>query len=184
MGKVILISGKQGSGKTTLAQGLLEHFTSIHSEVIKFADPLYELHDLINNKFREWGVERPRKDGALLQWLGTDFGRKQIDEHLWVKIALKKVNQAVAIRKNVILDDCRFENEFDPFSRSGALTVRLDCPKEIRKSRCDHWREDDNHPSEVGLDEYAGLGKFFLYFNTEKQTSQQVIAAVIKHAEG
>lgn len=46
---MILISGKQGSGKTALANLLKEKLVSTNSaaEIINFADTIYEMHDAV-----------------------------------------------------------------------------------------------------------------------------------------
>jgi hypothetical protein len=68
-----------------------------------------------------------------------------------------------------VIGDCRFENEFDAFPH--ALRVRLGCPEEVRKSRCSMWRENTQHPSEIGLDKYAKEGWFDLYLHTDSISS-------------
>jgi energy-coupling factor transporter ATP-binding protein EcfA2 len=130
---VYVISGKQGSGKTTLAEMLLKHLGS-EARVYKFADILYELHNMIRNYMRALGIERPEKDGPLLQLLGTEWGRNTIDENIWPKILYSRVEKDAA--KIVLIDDCRFPNEFDMTRETygkNCLMVRLECPEEIRR---------------------------------------------------
>lgn len=171
MTRVVLISGKQGSGKTTIANELIRNkellrFDFAGSE--KFAETLYELHNYLLNRMETLtGKPRIAKDGKLLQLLGTDWGRENFGPDVWCDILKRKIEAfktESALKRLVIIDDCRFENEFESFP--DALRVRLEAPEAIRKLRCPAWRDNVNHPSEVGLDEYSTLGAFDLYLDT------------------
>jgi hypothetical protein len=177
--KVIVISGKQGSGKTTLSEALsnkLRHkgWSVAH---LKFAGPLYQMHDLCLGILKEGGIERDIvKDGPLLQMLGTEWGRKTIDENIWVKLAQADIAQTVRKAEElgyeklcILIDDCRFKNELEGLPE--ALRVRLECAPSVRKERCEAWRDNENHPSEIDLDDLVHKpGAFDVIFNTGTQT--------------
>ncbi len=165
------------------------------------------LHDYIFNKMAGWGenfpasdkdlliflkkyvaikialnnIEPSPKDGDLLQYLGTEFGRKKFGDNVWVDILKKKVIKIPGYGTEdllVIVGDCRFENEFD--SLPEAFRIRLECPEEIRKTRTNSWRENTQHPSEIGLDRYAQMGIFDMYANTSPQgISPEGIASLV-----
>lgn len=168
--RVILISGAQGAGKTTLANALLKEarIAGFFSQVLKFADPLYKIHDAtLERAHALLGIPKVAKDGDLLQLLGTEWARKKFGPNVWadaLRIEIEKLRRTVPVgfKLLVIVDDCRFENEFDAFP--DAVTVRLEVPEEIRKRRATSWRENTLHPSETGLDAYAKAGKFTHYF--------------------
>ncbi len=195
---ILIISGKQGSGKTTLsdemkriARGLgYEYFGSI-----KFADVLYEMHDYLLNRMEHYtGTPRVKKDGVLLQILGTEWGRYKFGADVWVNILRNRIANLkmgewtkgapydgkimTKGRRLILIDDCRFENEFDAFPE--ALRLRLECPADIRKLRMPEgtWRDNQQHPSEIGLDQYAADGKFDLTFNTDTQSVDHCAAMI------
>jgi energy-coupling factor transporter ATP-binding protein EcfA2 len=157
--KIILISGKQGSGKTTLSNNLsgLLIESGYQPVSIKFAAVLYELHDLIWSKMNEYGQTlNVKKDGYLLQLLGTEWGRNKLGENIWVDIA--KFRAAKATENSnvvVIIDDCRFPNELTAFPE--ALKVRLEADSTTRMGRAEMWRDTENHTSETGLDDSTGF---------------------------
>ena len=172
--QIVLISGKQGSGKTTLAKKLMMdmHGSQNVTRVIlmNFADPIKEMHDFCLGVLAHAGIVRDIvKDGPLMQLLGTEWGRK-VDPDLWVKMLKGRLDRNLAKMGNlfkryvVIVGDCRFENEVNFLPE--ALRVRLECPRDIRKERCEAWRENEYHASETSLDEYSITGKFDLTFNT------------------
>jgi hypothetical protein len=169
--QIILISGKQGSGKTTIANELIRQLKVLRFDYAgteKFAETLYEMHDYLLNRMETLtGNPRIKKDGRLLQVLGTDWGRNNFGVNVWCDILKRKMDKltwSIGSKRLIIIDDCRFENEFDTFPE--ALRVRLEAPEEIRKLRCPAWREDVNHASETGLDSYSFQGKFDLCLNT------------------
>ncbi len=164
MKSIIVISGKQGSGKTT--QSRLLSYIAIGQDrvprVFKFAEPLYELHQACLPILKRHGIrpEEMKKDGELLQILGTEYGRNKISQSVWIDVCRRHVKAWLELSPHhfAMIDDCRFENEFDAFP--DALHVNLQAPTALRKERCSYWREDQTHPSEIGLDEYVRRGKF------------------------
>lgn len=183
--KILILSGKQGSGKTTLQNLVMQYLRSYDWKIhlVNFADELYWIHNMARERLTELGFPPPKevekKDGPLLQFLGTDWARKTYGDNIWADVLKNKVGMVEVGTENtlVIVGDCRFENEFDAFPN--ALRVRLEASEEVRKSRCSMWRDNTNHPSEIGLDNYAAQGKFDLYIDTEKYESHHGLALVI-----
>lgn len=186
--QIVLLSGKQGSGKTTIANQLVEQMDSNSTlvEHITFADPLREMHDAVLKILAKYGVKREiKKDGPLLQLLGTEWARNTIDQNIWVNMAKSYVDsyakspelESCGIKRLVfIISDCRFKNEFYAFPE--ALRVRLDCNKELRRQRCEMWRDKDDHISETDLDEY--LAKFDMVLNTGLDTNPKHAATLME----
>lgn len=181
MDSIILLSGKQGSGKSTIMHELGKKAQSskmkVHTPI--FADTIYMIHNYAIGLLEKRGIKRDLvKDGKLLQLLGTEWGRDSIDSDIWVKCLL---GQVVEIKERsgeddenlFIVSDCRFKNEFK-IQGVPAFKVRLEASKEVRKARCSQWRENDTHPSEVDLDGYARDGLFDCYVDTEGDLQNSV----------
>jgi energy-coupling factor transporter ATP-binding protein EcfA2 len=174
-----MISGKQGSGKSSLAHALslaIHKRTGMYVGVHKFAGHLYTIHDYILNYMeRITGKPRAEKDGDLLQYLGTEYGRVKHGQNVWVQGLRDSIRQDA--RNFIIIDDCRFENEFDGIE---ALKIRLECPVEDRKIRCSAWRDNDTHPSETGLDDYARKGMFDLTYSTNVLSTDYIVGDILE----
>ncbi len=186
MKQVVLISGKQGAGKTTLTNALWRRLLDkgAAAKEIRFAGTIYEIHDFARARLEALGIELPEplkvKDGPMLQWLGTEWGRKTIADDIWVRCAqgaVAQFHEDYPGRAVALVSDCRFRNECDAFPQ--ALRVRLECPKDTRKGRCEAWRENDVHPSEIDLDDYVHAGRFDMVFNTGTQPVDQIVALVV-----
>jgi len=180
--QIFVLSGCQGSGKSTYAKWLQAYTGLENSKIMKFAEPLYELHDRCLPVLKLYGL-RPygmTKDGELLQVLGTEFGRNKLGENVWVNTLKKRVDKYLkeSPTKFVIIDDCRFENEFNAF-HADAHMIRLTAPASVRKARCTYWREDTSHPSETGLDDYERKMMFHAVVNTELATPKDAVRELL-----
>lgn len=189
---IVLISGKMGSGKTTLARRLHEHFTAKGYNAIRtrFAEPLYQMQDKVREVLKDFNYtnyDYETKDGPLLQLLGTEWGRKTVDENIWVDLIKSKYEFEKDLMRSKGLDpdeglvflveDCRFKNELDYFPE--AISFRLECSREVRKSRCEMWRDRDTHPSETDLDGYATEGRFTNTINSEYLDLDKVVKLAV-----
>ena len=187
--KIVVISGKQGSGKTTTAELVaqrLGQFPNYFVNHLTFASIIYEMHDAVRAIGEKYGIEKNGpKDGLLLQILGTEWGRKTLGQDVWVKAVDKKIQSIAAEyiskdqlfngpEKNMvfIVSDCRMKNEFDAFPM--ALRVRLACNEETRQSRCPAWRANTYHPSEIDLDDYESEGKFDVVYRSDILNAQEI----------
>src|SRR5271170_6027953 len=121
----IMLSGRQGSGKTTTAKKLeqwaLEKGFSF--KTVKFAGTLYEMHDAFKKIAHSKDIPMKEKDGPFLQWLGTEWGRDGFGDNVWVNATKKEVSNGIETYKEygpadnlmIVIDDCRFPNELDAF---------------------------------------------------------------------
>ncbi len=188
---IILISGKQGAGKTTLANALVKKLNEEpqqRASHLTFADPLYQMHNFCWGYLKDHGIEMPFvKDGYLLQMLGTEWGRNRVDPDIWMKLMLARIEKLkttihYAYAKNYfVVSDCRFKNEF---AVPGALRIRLSADKEVRKERVEMWRETEEHQSETDLDVADQMGLFDLYFNTEAMPVDAIVDLVLHEIRG
>lgn len=176
--KVILISGRQGAGKTTLASALAKR---LGAPVVKFADPIYKMHNAVWAIMREvLDTDKSMIDGQLLQYLGTDWGRKRFGEDVWVWALARRM---LASKSDVfIVDDLRFRSEAE--NLEGCLPlgtmvyrVRLNADEGIRKMRAQKWRDDTTHQSEVDLDNYD---KWDLVIDTNSMCLDEYVDDVLK----
>jgi hypothetical protein len=131
------------------------------------------------------GLREPnseKKDGELLQVLGTEYGRKKFGDDVWARVARTRVEKFNDGTQNafgeeyVIFDDCRFRSEFDVFPE--ALRIWLECGEEVRKGRAEYWRTNTGHQSENDLRDY--LTRFDLVIDTELSTQDETLDAVLE----
>ncbi len=182
--RIVLLSGHQGAGKTTIAQAVKKKFIRYSLQaaaVYKFAEPLYSIHAEVQKIMEGYGFGWKGIDGKLLQVLGTEWGREK-DPDLWCKIAASRFKNADFLPAVVLFDDCRFYNEFVAFDKQGyeqVLKVRLECPEAIRRIRAEKWRNDTQHQSETELDDEV----FDLWIDTDETTIDQA-AVLILHELG
>ena len=169
--KVIGLSGKMGTGKSTLAEELkkLTGFAkfafadAVKQEVNKYIGvPLEYCYQhkswiwLVDRSYVVDGVEYfPSEKYSMsvrdiLQWWGTDVRRKQ-DPWYWTKQAQRKLHDlSDSGCPGVIIDDVRFEGEVRFIKDNGGLVVRVE--------PYDGWKPTPgaaaNHESEIALDRY------------------------------
>lgn len=174
---VVQISGKQGSGKDTLADVLSSKLVKADISVSRYsyAKVLYQMQDEVLKIMSRY-VTVPKKDGRLLQLLGTDWARENYGNDVWLNIVRKEIDHIkeisgtgmhysattnrmeplFGIGRVHLITDCRWVNTAQGFP--GGLLYRLDCPEAVRKERVlampgGSWREIP-HESESSLDEY------------------------------
>lgn len=149
--KIIGISGRMRSGKTTLAERLREHFDK--SQIYSFADAVKrEVAGAIcsdaemRKRWDEILSEDKEQLRALLQGWGNTK-RLLYGEDYW----LKKTFEAIDLcgYDVVIIDDVRYLNEMLAVQNRG-ICLRLECEGRILIER-GATRDGLNHPSETEL---------------------------------
>lgn len=147
---IIGISGKIGSGKTTLARVLYTHFGY---EPKIFAGKLKEIASILTGLHIDNMYQRHMKDtyldmwgmtiGELQQRLGTEAVRDHLHKDAWINALF-----ADYFDQNWSVSDMRFENEAEAILDRGGILVRID------GSRTGPGGRDPNHISETSLDEW------------------------------
>ncbi len=137
--KIIIFSGKQYSGKDTLAKILLANMKDYKrcamGDIIK----------LEYGKQKGLTYEEIEKNKSIYRQdlidLGN-WGRSQSGDY-WLKKIIEQDG-------NIMVTDVRVPFEYETFKNAGAISIRVECPREIRAKRGELVGEND--VTEVGLD--------------------------------
>jgi cytidylate kinase len=167
---LIGILGKKGSGKDTCADYLVKKY---NFKKISFATPLKTaLISIFNMKHNQlYGEEKEIKDKywdieprKLMQYFGTDLMRDKYDKNIWLKSISKWLENNKEY--NIVIPDCRFQNEVDFILEKNGIVIKIDRYDEIK----------DNHISENEINEIKNFTYCIknndtldkLYFNLDK----------------
>jgi hypothetical protein len=168
--KLVAFSGYARTGKDEAAKSLGVFGYKRVAFADKLRDCIYTLNPIVDwthqpvrlqtvidqygwNGYKEtaWGPEIRR----LLQYMGTDVGRKLLSDNIWVEATLNNLPEG-----NYVVADCRFPNEAEEIRRRGGLIIRIERPG---------FGPANDHISEIALDDYSfddviindsGVGEF------------------------
>ena len=121
---VVLISGKAGAGKTTVANNMLQGLPKNKlATVLPFALGIKATAIMIG-----WDGQKDDKGRKLLQAFGN--AGRDYDQDIWVKFAVSSLSQMSSVSFDfVFIDDWRFPNEYEWFASRdkeyGVYTVRV-----------------------------------------------------------
>ena len=180
---LIGISGKIGTGKTTLADCLEELWPSYRIYRTSFASPLkseaaetynFPLELCYSQRGKEQVIFHPDLPSQsmsvrqILQWHGQM--RRDADPDYWVK-AMRLDLCSLVGRDTIIIDDVRYPNESALIHERGGLTVRLNPYPD--------WRPGPHsgHISETALDSHEFDLEYLPFFGELK-----AVAVDIAHA--
>ena len=138
--KIIIFSGKQYSGKDTVAKILLEQMPQYKrcamGDIIKLT---YGAKKGLTYDEIESNKAQYRPDLITL----GNWGRSQHPDY-WLKKIIEQEG-------NIMVTDVRVPHEYEVFKNAGAVAIRVEASRETRASRGELIGETD--VTEVGLDE-------------------------------
>ena len=134
------------SGKSTLANKIIKYYKKKGIVIVKrsFSELVYKIaRDVFKMK---------QKNRKLLQQIGTKM--REIDKNVFVNYIINDLSE------NVIIDDCRYINEFDALYKAKFILIKINLPKKIQEKRLiktypDTWKihmNNINHSSETTIE--------------------------------
>ena len=138
--KIIVLSGKQYSGKDTVAKILLENLTNFKRIGLGDAIKL-EYSEKTNIPFEEIEKNKHLYRQDLIN-LGNK--RRSEDKDYWIKKVISQPG-------NIIVPDVRVKRELEFFKAENAFTIRVEASRETRSQRGKLVGETDD--TEVDLDD-------------------------------
>ena len=147
--KTIMISGKAGHGKDTVAQIIKEELELQNEKIliIKFGDAV----KWFAREYYNWDGNKNIQGRSLLQYIGTEMMRSY-DEYYWGRI----VSEFIAANKDftyALISDWRFYTEKEAIlaDNKKCYTLRIERPNFINPNMTE---EQLKHISETELDNY------------------------------
>lgn len=137
--KIIIFSGKQYSGKDTVAKIILEAMPDYR----RFA--MGDVIKLTYGEQKGLTYEEIEKNKPLYRQDLIDLGNwgRAQDPDYWLKKIIRQ-------NGNIMVTDVRVPHEYEIFKAAGAIAIRVEASREARASRGELIGEND--VTEIGLD--------------------------------
>lgn len=193
---IIGISGLIGSGKDTVAQYLVDqHGYTRHSWASSVKDAVANIFGwdraLLEGDTAESRVWRERVDRwwshrleipnfsprYALQYVATDLFREKLHQDIWIASVEYKL---VSSRGDVVISDCRFQNELDTIRRLGGVCIRVvrgSDPPWVELARNDFNKFREAYP-QIHPSEYSSVGLYYDYVLDNNGTLEQLYSNI------
>ena len=144
--KIIILSGKARAGKDTTMNFLNEIYNNIIQ--LQYGSYIKEYAKKISN----WDGSEETKPRELLQQLGTNIIRENIDNKFFVKKMIDDIKVYSYFFDIIVISDARFKIEIDDIKNTfnNVIAVRIERPNFDNGLTL----EQKKHPSEIDLDDY------------------------------
>lgn len=130
---LVAFTGRARSGKDTAAAFAAAY---LHGYVYGLADPIRAMLNAgfgIDMKSSYWETRKElpvaalggRSPRQLMQWLGTEWGRKMVSEDVWINMAKAELH---ANGPGMVISDLRFDNEAEWVRRLGGRVIHISRP--------------------------------------------------------
>lgn len=148
---IIGISGKRGVGKTVAAKYLVKHHGFIR---LSFADELRRLARVLLPFTEADFTDIRKKESPFLDYDWTprefmiQFGEfmRYYDQDYWARSVLDRLD----LKKDYVIDDLRFPNEYDLLKEKEAVIIRIN-----RFEKDNPYGKNLDVPSEKALDNHT-----------------------------
>lgn len=163
----VALVGKQGSGKSSVAGVLTQQHQYLRHSWADGVRAVFSMaydsitpqtYSLVKAKLYDVRVMTPdgpkltqKSGGELLQQIGTEALRNQIDLDFWIKSGMRRVIRA----DGMVNDDTRFLNEAEALRGRGWVVVRVTAPDDLRQSRIGAAFRPEGHASETEQERIA-----------------------------
>lgn len=154
--KLIGLTGTMGSGKTTVAEMILDKYDLVDKACVNiaFADGVKIIACQLSGMYRQ---ELDSYKTKIIPHLGItarelyqqvgDFG-KSINPNIWVGSTIARVDQHINDGDVVVVSDVRYDNEAQAIKDRGGIIIEIRRPNELKVEGV-----SKNHSSEQGIDE-------------------------------
>lgn len=164
--KIIIFSGKQYSGKDTVAKIMLAEMKDYKrcamGDIIKLT-----YGEQKGLTYEEIEKNKPLYRQDLIN-LGN-WGRAQ-DPDYWLKKIIEQDG-------NIMVTDVRVPHEYEVFKKAGAITIRVEASRDTRASRGELIGENDI--TEIGLDNIKDWN-YVIENNSDYETLKEKVYTIIK----
>lgn len=121
--KIILLGGKANSGKDTAAEFIDEYYRSRGLDVVNIQIASYL--KMYAKNIAKWDGDNETKPRQLLQDLGTELIRKQIDQYFFIKRIIQDIDIYSRYFDIITISDGRLPEEFASIKLAYPETVTV-----------------------------------------------------------
>ena len=147
--KIILIGGKANSGKDSTAEYIDKYYRDKRLDVVNIQIAYYI--KMYAKQIAMWDGDNETKPRQLLQDLGTELIRKQIDEYFFIKRILQDIDVYSRYFDVITISDGRMPEEFEEIKKAYPETISLHI---IRPGYVSHLTKDQKaHVTESLVDD-------------------------------
>lgn len=121
--KIILIGGKANSGKDSTAEFIDNYYREKGLDVVNIQIAYYI--KMYAKQIAMWDGDNETKPRQLLQDLGTELIRKQIDEYFFIKRIIQDIDVYSRYFDVITISDGRLPEEFKEIKKAYPETISL-----------------------------------------------------------
>lgn len=114
--KIYVIAGQARHGKDSLADAILNYYEEIGKEGIRLQFAYYIKE--YAKKICDWDGSEENKPRELLQQLGTELVRKQIDEKLFINRTIQDIELYSYFFDVIVISDARYDLEIESIKKN------------------------------------------------------------------
>lgn len=148
--KIILLGGKANTGKDTAAEIIDNYYRDKGLDVVNIQISFYI--KMYAKEIAKWDGDNESKPRQLLQDLGTELIRKQIDKYFFIKRIIQDIDIYSRYFDVITISDGRLPEEFDKIKANYPETISIHVTRPNFQSTLTKTQKE--HVTETGLDNY------------------------------